>query len=375
MRDAGTTVALNPAVEPAHARAERKAEHVRIALELGDARTDAGWEDVHLLHDALPDTDLDDVTLETAFLGRPVGLPLVIAGMTGGYPDAEAINRTLARAAQRHRAVIGVGSQRAALTHPEYVRTYAVVRDEAPNAVVVANIGINQLIDQDDVAGVGLDGAMAAIKMVGADALAIHLNFLEEVVQPEGQTRARGAAAALSALVEASPVPIIAKETGCGISRRVAERLRSLGVQAVDVGGWGGTSFAAIEASRARARGDTRRANIGDTFARWGIPTPASVAACASVLPTIATGGLRSGLDAAKALSLGASMVGIGRPLLEQAIHGEAALSEWIESFADQLRTATFLSGVATAADLPHAQHVVTGPTRDWIEASREGAL
>jgi isopentenyl-diphosphate delta-isomerase len=207
------------------------------------------------------------------------------------------------------------------------------------------------------------------VRMVKADALALHLNYLEESVQPEGQTRARGSEAAVRALARRARVPIIAKETGAGITREVALRLRRLGVKAIDVGGVGGTSFAAIEALRAQAKGDARRMSLGERFRDWGVPTAvAVVGAAASGLPIIATGGVRSGLDAAKALALGATVVGVGRPLLQAALQGEDAVLDWIASFELELRTAVFLAGIRRSADLPRARVVVTGRSLAWLE-------
>jgi isopentenyl-diphosphate delta-isomerase len=347
---------------------KRKGEHISSALAIGDGGGgSAGWEDVQLVHDALPDTDFEELDLTVDFLGRRIGLPLLISGMTGGHDAALAVNRELAKAAAATGAMIGVGSQRTALLHPGLAGSYAVVREYAPDAYVLANIGISQLVRQADSPALRVDDVLRAVEMVRADALAVHLNYLEEIVQPEGQTRARGARAALADLVREVPVPVIAKETGAGLSREVALRLRDLGVAALDVGGSGGTSFAAIEASRAASSGDVVRAATGLAFARWGIPTAASVGLCADVLPVIAVGGVRNGLDAARALSLGAAAVGVGRPLLEQALLGGDAVRDWIDGFAHQLRAAVFLAGVPSARALGSVPVIVRGATRDWL--------
>src|SRR6266542_4116356 len=294
----------------------RKAEHLRIAAEEDvETRRAPGWDDVHLVHDALPVTDAARIDLSARLLGHALALPLVIAGMTGGHSGAEHVNATLADAAARHGLAIGVGSQRAALRDPSLRRTYAVVRERAPNAFVIANVGVSQLVAQDDGAPLAATDIRALIEMVGANAIALHLNYLEESVQPEGQTRATGVEAAVRRLVRQSSVPVIAKETGAGVSGAVAKRLAALGVKAIDVGGVGGTSFAAIEALRAQDRGDAARARLGERFRDWGLPSAVAVAGSVrSGLPVIATGGVRSGLDAAKALALGAVAVGVGRP-------------------------------------------------------------
>jgi isopentenyl-diphosphate delta-isomerase len=350
--------------------ARRKGEHLQLAAE-GDVETrvTAGWEDVHLVHDALPTVDAAAIDLSTRFLGHTLRLPLVISGMTGGHGRAIAINELLARVAERAGIAIGVGSQRAALRDPSLIPTYAIVRDAAPSAFVIANVGVSQLVKQGDEPALSAKDVRAIVKMVRADALALHLNYLEESVQPEGQTRANGIEAAVRAMTKASPVPIIAKETGAGISRATALRLRRLGVAAIDVGGVGGTSFAAIESLRAGAAGDALRMSLGERFRDWGLPTAvAVVGASAARLPLIATGGVRGGLDAAKALALGAAAVGVGRPLLQAALKGEQACVDWLAAFELELRTAVFLSGIKRVVDLQRVPVVITGRSKVWLD-------
>jgi isopentenyl-diphosphate delta-isomerase len=347
----------------------RKSEHLTLASGEGvETRTAAGWDDVHLIHDALPQVDASEVDLTVDLLGRTLRAPVVISGMTGGHKAARDVNRVLGEAAERHGVALGVGSQRAALRDPALVPTYSIAREAAPSAFIIGNIGISQLLEQPGEPALTRDDVATVIGMVKADALAVHLNFLEEMVQPEGQTRARGAGEALAALVRSCGVPVIAKETGAGIGRATALRLADLGVHAIDVGGVGGTSFAAIEAKRARERGDDRRGLLGERFTDWGLPTAvAVVGASATGLPIIATGGVRSGHDAAKALALGATAVGVGRPLLQAAFKGAAAVDEWIAQFMLELRTATFLTGIARARDLRSAPRVIIGPTKEWL--------
>lgn len=313
--------------------------------------------------------DAADIDLRATFLGRRLRLPLVISGMTGGHGHALAVNETLARVAERRGIAIGVGSQRAALRDPMLVPTYSVVRTSAPTAFVIANVGISQLVKQDHEPALGARDIAQIVSMVKADALALHLNYLEESVQPEGQTRARGALAAIRALARMSPVPVIAKETGAGITGEVALRVRRAGVKAIDVGGVGGTSFAAVEAMRAAAQSDMARMSLGNRFRDWGVPTAIAVVGAASVgLPVIATGGVRSGLDAAKAIALGATIVGVGRPLLQAALRGEQSVEAWINDFELELRTAVFLSGARRAIDLRRVAVVITGESKQWLE-------
>lgn len=345
----------------------RKAEHLDLAQKMDDgANGSPGWSDVHLIHQALPNINADDVDVSTVLMGRTLSLPLVVVGMTGGHPGAHEINRILASASQKAGIAIGTGSQRAALEHPELASSYTVIREEAPSAFVIGNIGINQITNYHE------EGSLekyvdTLIEMVRADALAVHLNYLEEMIQPEGQTTARGAIQALETVVQLSPVPIIAKETGGGLSGEVARILKDIGISVLDVGGRGGTSFAAIEAERSRARGDERRSELGASLATWGIPTAVSVRACADILPTIGVGGVRTGVDAAKAIALGAVATGVGRPLLMCATEGEAAVLRWLDGFELQLRSAMFLAGAHRVTDLAQATRVVLGTTGEWL--------
>jgi isopentenyl-diphosphate Delta-isomerase len=346
----------------------RKSEHLRLAAnDRHQSPAGAGWPDIHLVHDALPSTSADEIDLGATLLGRRLELPVVIAGMTGGHEDALAINRTLALLAGRAGIAMGLGSQRAALRDPTVASTYTVAREAAPEAMLFANVGISQLLDQHREPALDADAVRSLIAMIDADALVVHLNFLEESVQPEGQTQAAGALAALASLVEELDLPVILKETGSGISREVAIRARDVGVSVIDVGGFGGTSFASIEAERAHSAGDPARARLGATFGAWGIPTPVCVAGCADILPVIATGGVRTGMDAAKAIALGASAVGIGRPLLKAAMIGHDACDEWLDAFRAELRTSIFLTGGSALADLRRARRVIVGDTERWL--------
>jgi isopentenyl-diphosphate delta-isomerase len=349
----------------------RKQEHIEDAQGDVESHAGPGWRDVQLVHRALPEVDFDDVRLATTFLGRELGAPIMMAALTGGHPEARALNARLAREAERRNIALGVGSQRAALEDPAQAETYAVVRREAPGAYLLANVGVAQLVEQSGRPPLGHADIDAAIDMIEADALVVHLNFLEEIVQPEGDGRAAGCLDAIARLVEhvGGRVPVVAKETGAGLSPAVAERLIAAGVAALDAGGRGGTSFAAIEGRRAERQGDGARAALGVTFRDWGIPTAVSVAAVAPLgVPVIATGGVRTGLDAAKAIGLGATLVGLARPVLQAAVAGEDALSELLDLLELELRTALFLTGSAEPRELPRSAPVVLGETAAWLE-------
>lgn len=337
-----------------------------------ESASSPGWDEVELVHEALPELDADEVDTSVELLGRTLALPFAIAAMTGGHPDALAINAALARAAERHGIAIGLGSQRAGLLDPRLADTYAVVREQAPSALVIGNVGAAQLVRQGAAEALTLDAVRRAVEMVRADALAVHLNALEEAIQPEGDRRTRGVARAIETLVERLDVPVIVKETGAGISRATAARIAGLGVSTVDVGGLGGTSFAHIERLRAERQGDVRGAELGAELAEWGIPTAVSVAwAAAEGLTVVATGGVRSGLHAAKALALGATAVGVARPLLVAAAEGDAALTRWIERFERSLRTVLLLTGSRDVATLRARPVVLTGRMRAWLSGGQ----
>lgn len=341
----------------------RKAEHVDIVLNEKSRAERNWWDSVQLLHNSLPEVDLDDVDLTIELLGKKLSAPLIISSMTGGYPDAERINRNLAEAAGRVGVGLGVGSQRAGLLKPEVAGTFAVVKDQGV-PLVMANLGAPQLIPQGNSTSLGLDHGKQAMEMVGADALIIHLNYLQEVVQPEGDTRASGVLERLKEF--AAAFPVVAKETGAGISHQVALKLKEAGVRAIDVGGVGGTSFSAVEYHRAEKENDRIRARLGETFWNWGIPTPISVLEADVGVPVIATGGLRNGLDAAKALALGASAGGFASKLLKPATVSADAVEEELNTIIAELKAALFLTGSRSMTELAETELVMADDLLSW---------
>ncbi len=324
------------------------------------------WDDIQLVHKALPEVDFDEVDPSTTLLGKSLAAPIVITGMTGGFPDAVKINENLARAAAEVGVAMGVGSERAAILKGQYPESYACVA-RYPVPLKFANIGAPQIIPQkpgDRV--VGTDEVRAAMELIRADVLAVHLNFLQEMVQPEGDRKAKGSLERIGHLAETFPV--LVKETGAGISRAVAEALRDRHVKAFDVSGTGGTSFAAVEYYRAVDQGAEREARVGKTYWNWGIPSPVSVVELVPLgLPVIASGGVRSGLDVARAVALGASAAGTAGGILKAAAAGFEETKRELETLVHELKVAMFLTGSRTVADLQRAPYVVTGESRQWL--------
>jgi isopentenyl-diphosphate delta-isomerase len=348
---------------------QRKIEHVAVALGQDvSAPQRANWSDIQFVHQALPEVDLDAIDTSVTFLGHKLRYPIFVSSLTGGHPDVTAINANLARAAEHYGLALGVGSQRAAIVNPEVRGSYAVTREQAPHAFLIANIGAPQLIPQARHEAFTLEQVQRAIDMIGANALAIHMNSLQEAAQPEGDRLAAGEAAALQRLTGRLALPVIAKETGAGVCREQALLLRSCGVAAIDVGGAGGSSMSAMEAARSAARGDERTRNIGQLYRDWGIATPiALVESGVAGLPLISTGGVRSGLDMARALALGATLVGMGFPFLKAASQSYDAVCELLETLIAELKVAMQLSGAPTVAAMREVDVVVTGETRAWL--------
>jgi isopentenyl-diphosphate delta-isomerase len=348
---------------------QRKIEHVSIALEQGiSAPQQANWNDIHFVHQALPEVNLDEIDTTVTFLNHRLRYPLFISSLTGGHPDVTHINRNLARAAQEFGLALGVGSQRAAIVNPDVATSYTIVRDHAPDAFLIANIGAPQLIPQARHPAFTLAQVQQAIDMIGANALAVHMNSLQEAAQPEGDRQAVGEAAALQALTQQITIPIIAKETGAGVCREQAMLLASCGVAAIDVGGAGGSSMAVMEAARSQSRNDTQTMNIGLLYANWGIATPiALIESTTAGLPLISTGGVRNGLDVARALALGSTLVGMGYPFLKAASQSYEKVCELLESVVAELKVAMQLSGAANIAQLRAVDVVVMGQTREWL--------
>jgi isopentenyl-diphosphate delta-isomerase len=320
--------------------AERKADHIRVNLEQDvDSGLISGFESLRFEHNALPELDLDEIDLSQEFLGKQLAAPLLISSMTGGTAQAGEINRNLAIAAQSSGIAMGLGSQRAAIEDPGLADTFNV-RGLAPDVLLFANLGAVQLNY-----GYGADEAQRAIDMIEADALVLHLNALQEAVQPEGDTNFSGLLPQIEAVVGSVTVPVIAKEVGWGISASVATRLVEAGVAVIDVAGAGGTSWSQVEMHRAA---EAKQAELAFRFVDWGIPTTEAVQQVRAALPDvpiIASGGLRGGLDLAKSIALGAQLGGMAGPFLRAAAESSQAVSDLIDQTLQELRVCMFATG------------------------------
>ncbi|RIX99627.1 type 2 isopentenyl-diphosphate Delta-isomerase [Aureimonas flava] len=333
--------------------AGRKGDHLDIVLSPHAAgrRADTGFDAVRFEHVALPEIDLDAIDLGARFLGRTMRAPLLISSMTGGPERAGAINARLAEAAEHLGLALAVGSQRIALEGRGSDGLDRALRRRAPSVPLLANIGAAQLV-----AGWGVKEARRAVEMIGADALIVHLNPLQEALQPGGDRHWRGVFAAIAALVGAAEFPVVVKEVGAGISGPVARRLAEAGVAAIDVAGAGGTSWAAIEAERT---GDPRARAAALLFSDWGIPTAEAIAAVRAACPeavVIGSGGVRHGLDAARAIRLGADLVGQAAAGLPAADRSTEAVVAHFEQVIAELRIACFCTGSADLAALRRAR-------------------
>ena len=348
---------------------KRKADHISVSLNYDvEAKREEGWGDVYLMHECLPEINRDDIDRSVKLCGHVFRYPLMISALTGGCPKANTINEVLARAAEHFGIGIELGSQAPLLSTPETEYTYTVARETAPNAFMVANIGASRLIEQPRRASLSLENIQHLIDTIRADAIAIHLNFLQEAVMPEGDSRAKSCLNAIKTVAEGISVPVIVKETGAGISGKQAAQLFASGVSILEIGGAGGTSMALVESQRARLNKHPRYESLGSRFAYWGIPTVVSLVETVNQgVPVIASGGISNGLEAAKALSLGASLVGVARPLLQVAVQGYAAVEDWFSRFFDELSVAMFLSSSTSIAELQTRRIVILGRTGQWL--------
>jgi len=316
-------------------------------------------ECVQLMHQSLPDLDVDQIDTGVTLLGKSLRLPVVIAAMTGGTERAAEVNRDLASIAEARGLGFGLGSQRAMQRQPNTAWTYQV-REWAPSTLILGNVGVVQARELDSKA------IAEMVREIGADALCVHLNPAQEIVQPGGDRDFRGGLDTFKRLVAELPVPVVGKETGCGISLQTALKLKSAGVRTVDTSGAGGTSWVGVETLR--AEGD--QARLGNLLWDWGIPTAVSVHSCVKVgLETIATGGIQSGVDVVRALVLGATAAGIARPMLQAHVRGGKEEAErFVDQIEREIRAVMLLTGASNIADLRKLPRLIFEPLKAWLD-------
>jgi isopentenyl-diphosphate delta-isomerase len=344
---------------------KRKLRHIRVSLEKEvEADISTGFKDVHLIHRALPEIDLDDVSLETSFLGNKLAAPLVISAITGGTEEAKDINAVLAEVAEEKQIGISVGSQRIAVAQSKAVPSFSIVRVKAPTTFVMANVGTPQLS-----LGWGATEAQMCIDMIEADALALHMNPLQEAVQVDGDTKYRGVYAKIKELSNDISVPLIMKETGAGIAWEDAVKMQEAGASGLEISGVGGTSWSAVEYYIAKEVGKKEMEYLGQALWNWGIPTAVSVVETSkkTTLEIIASGGLRTGVEVAKSIALGANLGGMAKPLLEKAVEGRDALSEHVDHIIREIKVVMFLVGAENIEKLRRVPVVILGRTAEWL--------
>ena len=331
----------------------RKKQHLEICLDTASvsSHSSTGLDRYRFIHNALPELDLDEIEVATTFLGQKLKAPILISSMTGGFDLARKVNRNLAAAAQELGIAMGVGSQRVAIEESTAAASFQV-RDVAPDILLLGNLGAVQLNY-----GYTIEQCRRAVAMIGADALILHLNVLQEALQPEGNRNFKGLTEKIAAVCRELKVPVVVKEVGNGISVEVAKRLHSAGVAAIDVAGKGGTAWSAVEAQRATQQGKP----YSTTFTDWGIPTEEALVGVRAALPEIqliASGGIRSGLDVAKSIALGADLAAFGQPLLAAALESRQRVVEYISTIIHELKVSMLCSGARDLTALRKA-HLV----------------
>jgi len=346
---------------------KRKEDHIRISLnqKIQARKITTGFEDIYFVHKALPEIDKQKIDLSTTVFNHKFAAPLIVGAITGGTLEAAKINATIAEVVEELGLGMGVGSQRAAIEDKKLEKSFAIARKRAPTAFLIANIGGVQLAH-----GYGLKEVKKAIEMIDADAIAIHLNPVQEAVQPEGQKNFKRVLEKIGEITEEIDKPVIAKETGAGIAAEEARKLEAAGVKGIDVSGAGGTSFAAVEYHRTKRKAESFQRTLGDVFWDWGIPTAVSIVEASQTvkIPIIASGGIRDGVDMAKALTLGASLTSLSQPVLQAAVKGVKETKDMLSLLIEELRNSMFLVGAGYVQALRNVPLVITGKTAEWLK-------
>jgi isopentenyl-diphosphate Delta-isomerase len=347
---------------------QRKKDGIDIPLQKNvQAKTTSNYlEYVKFIHNALPELNFEDIDISTVFLDHKFGAPIIIDSMTGGTPEATKINGMLGELAESYGFAMGLGSQRAGLKSQELAETYSIARKNAPNAFLMANIGAAQLTK-----GLTTQEIKRILEMIQADALVIHLNPLQELIQPEGEPKYKGVLDQISHLVRSfDNVPIIVKEVGSGISREVAISLEMAGISAINVAGSGGTSWAAVEKLRAETVKHNLKMHLGELFWDWGIPTATSIIEVRKAvnIPLIASGGLRNGIEFAKCIALGADMCAMAYPFLQKATESKDSLFKFADTLMAELKSTMFLVGSQNINALKNSRYILTGDLADKVD-------
>jgi len=344
----------------------RKTDHIRICVEedVQAHGNKTGFDEVMLVHNALPEIALEDVDTSLTLFNHRLDAPIIIDSITGGTDEAAKINSRLAEAAETLGLAMAVGSQRVALENPKVVSTFQIVRKKAPHAFLMGNLGAPQLVK-----GYDSKDIKKAAEMIDADAFIIHLNPLQEAIQPEGNTSYKGVLERIKDIASNLKIPLLVKETGAGIASHEALLLEKAGVKGIDVSGAGGTSWAAVEYYRSKKSMDVVHAKLGEDFWDWGIPTVASIVEVSksTSLTVIASGGVRTGIDVAKSISLGAEAAGLAQPLLKPALDGK--VKESLQILIEEVKTAMFLVGADSIKALKSSPLIITGRTAEWLKA------
>ena len=338
---------------------KRKREGIEIPLKENTQgiKNSTYLEYVKLFHNALPELDFEEIDISTTFLGSSFSAPLIIDSMTGGTDEAFLINKRLGQVAEKYGLGMGLGSQRAGLKSEKLVESYSIARKVAPNAFLIANIGGAQLSE-----GLSTLDIIKIIKMIDANALAIHLNPLQELIQPEGEPRFKGILKKITSLANEIEIPIIVKEVGSGISADVALRLESSGIKSINIAGSGGTSWAGIEKIRADHQNENIKSRLGELFWDWGIPTALSILLVSKSvkIPIIASGGLRNGLEVAKCLILGSDLCAMAFPFLKKASQSEEELEIFTKLILTEIKSTMFLLGAGNIKSLKNTRYILT---------------
>ena len=345
---------------------KRKLRHISVSLE-ENVETDIanGFEDIRLIHRALPEIDLDMVSTETTFFGKKLAAPLIISAITGGTKEAAKINEVLAVVAEEKQIGISVGSQRIAIAQPETIPTFSIVREKAPSTFVMGNLGCPQLS-----LGWGVKEAEKCVEMIEADALALHMNPLQEAVQVDGDTNYHGVYEKINELSRNLDTPLVMKETGAGIAWEDAIKMKEAGASGLEISGVGGTSWSAVEYHIAKEVGKKEMEYLGGALWNWGIPTAISVVETTQKtdLAVISSGGIRTGVEIVKSIALGAHIGGMAKPFLEKAIEGKDALAEYVDNILREIRVAMFLVGARNLDELQQVPVLIMGKTAEWLK-------